>query len=996
MFSTEGRSYPFDSRANGYGRGEGCTGVILKPLSAAMRDGDLEHARQQLARLGCPWDILSELCRPQADSRVNEPAFSQPLCTAIQLALVDRLNEFRVLPSDGSLLSRTRQIQPWAEGCRSWSRSLNWVLRASQKARLGDLVDVVEFRVLNAAQDVQEQGFEPGSYDLVIACNVIHATPRIEETLRNIRPLLKPGGKFMLMEVSRSAVFCNLVFGLFEGWWAGYDEGRTLTPIRTPPEWLSMLRRADFENPEKVFEDYSEEHGGNLSVFISSVRFPKREENMPPVYLVAGSEQTKSQATAEQIQSIQKGCGDCTVCIHSITASSQAGGIVVMLPEVAKLLCNNPDANHWRGFKSWIWDARACRNGDLTPYVAVLDKLAEILPVEKFIGTERILTAELGVPGLLETIRWKDDVEAPCLGPDDVRFELRAASINFKDVLIAAGQLEGITEMRNDCSGVVVEVGANMQGPFKPGDRVCALYSPSYTNYPVVHGDCCQIIPDSMPFAEGASLPIVWATVYCSIVNKAAIMLAQHLEAEIFATVGSDAKRDLLHSRYGIPHGHIFSSRTTAFHGGIKELTGGYGVDVVLNSLSGEVFRESCNLVAPFGRFVEIGRKDLMDDALMPMEFLLRNVTFAYVGLTVIIEQKKGLARRLLRDVVDLAAAGSIKAVTLTTIPISQIETAIRQIQAGKHTGKIILTVDKDQEVLTVASSPPQAHPLPSATYIVVGGFGGLGRAILSWMGNHGAQNLAAISRSGANDPESKGFVEHIQAQDVNLLATGCDVSSDEAVRCLAQIIAQSDLPPVRGIINSAMVLNDSLFEEMTVEHWQNALASKVRGSQHLQQHFKDIDFFVMMSSTVAIRGNFGQSNYSAACSFQDTMVRHLTAAGIPAFSINIGPVRAVGYVSENPEVAEALKRNGSSSKPARRFAHLVQHDQVAHPATGESVDALSLLGGVTQVEHAVDIICGSILQQLSKLIAPPVEMLSSAQSLDSYGLDSLVAVELL
>ncbi|PTU21579.1 hypothetical protein P175DRAFT_0544951 [Aspergillus ochraceoroseus IBT 24754] len=879
---------------------------------------------------------------------------------------------------------------------------------ASQKARLGDLVDVVEFRVLNAAQDVQEQGFEPGSYDLVIACNVIHATPRIEETLRNIRPLLKPGGKFMIMEVSRSAVFCNLVFGLFEGWWAGYDEGRTLTPIRTPPEWLSMLRRADFENPEKVFEDYSEEHGGNLSVFISSVRFPKREENMPPVYLVAGSEQTKSQATAEQIQSIQKGCGDCTVCIHSITASSQAGGIVVMLPEVAKLLSGfgmpvHAETGIWSGF------ARSLRleHPNLcevtleiqTPYVAVLDKLAEILPVEKFIGTERILTAELGVPGLLETIRWKDDVEAPCLGPDDVRFELRAASINFKDVLIAAGQLEGITEMRNDCSGVVVEVGANMQGPFKPGDRVCALYSPSYTNYPVVHGDCCQIIPDSMPFAEGASLPIVWATVYCSIVNKAglkegrqagavgqaAIMLAQHLEAEIFATVGSDAKRDLLHSRYGIPHGHIFSSRTTAFHGGIKELTGGYGVDVVLNSLSGEVFRESCNLVAPFGRFVEIGRKDLMDDALMPMEFLLRNVTFAYVGLTVIIEQKKGLARRLLRDVVDLAAAGSIKAVTLTTIPISQIETAIRQIQAGKHTGKIILTVDKDQEVLTVASSPPQAHPLPSATYIVVGGFGGLGRAILSWMGNHGAQNLAAISRSGANDPESKGFVEHIQAQDVNLLATGCDVSSDEAVRCLAQIIAQSDLPPVRGIINSAMVLNDSLFEEMTVEHWQNALASKVRGSQHLQQHFKDIDFFVMMSSTVAIRGNFGQSNYSAACSFQDTMVRHLTAAGIPAFSINIGPVRAVGYVSENPEVAEALKRNGLGS-----------HDQVAHPATGESVDALSLLGGVTQVEHAVDIICGSILQQLSKLIAPPVEMLSSAQSLDSYGLDSLVAVELL
>jgi emericellamide synthase (highly reducing iterative type I polyketide synthase) len=222
-----------------------------------------------------------------------------------------------------------------------------------------------------------------------------------------------------------------------------------------------------------------------------------------------------------------------------------------------------------------------------------------------------------------------------------------------------------------------------------------------------------------MSFAEAASLPIVWVTVYYSLVHKgrltkgekvlihsaagavgqAAISLAQHLGAEIFVTVGSSSKRDLLSDKYGLPHDHIFSSRTTAFHKGVKQLTRGYGVDVVLNSLSGEMFRESCNLVAPFGRFVEIGRKDLMDDALMPMQFLLRNVTFAYVDLTLIIEQNKPLARRLLESVADLAAAGSIRPVTLSTMPISEIETAFRQIQAGKHTGKIILSVEEGQEV---------------------------------------------------------------------------------------------------------------------------------------------------------------------------------------------------------------------------------------------------------------------------------------------------------
>ncbi|KAL4879273.1 hypothetical protein BJY04DRAFT_229208 [Aspergillus karnatakaensis] len=1015
------------------------------------------------------------------------------------------------------------------------------------KERLGDLANVVEFRVLDAGRDTTEQGFEEASYDLIVASNVIHATPRIDETLRNLRPLLKPGGKFILMEVSRHTVFLNLIFGLFEGWWSGYDEGRKLTPILTPPQWLERLERADFVKAERAFYDHPDEKKGNLSVFVSTAAYPERSEKALPIHLLGASSETIT--SAGQLQAVQAACLQSTVSLHSIASPCESGGVVVMLPDVAKLLCAEPDAAAWSSFKDWIWKARATifvshsnmvnlteaeaglwtgfartmrlehptlRHVTLdvqTPNVPILDKLAEVLPtllstptfdlslpandveheftekdgqlfvprfvhrpeiskdvaltsrqaepeIVPFVGIGRTITAELGVAGLFDTIRWKDDTEAPGVGPDDVRFELRAASINFKDVLIAAGQLEGITEMRNDCSGVVVEVGENMKDRFKAGDRVCALYSRSYTNYPVVHGDCCQILPDSMSFAEGASLPIVWSTVYYSLVDKgclskgdkilihsaagavgqASIMLAQHLGAEIFVTVGSDAKRDLLHSRYGIPYDHMFSSRTTAFHGGIKSMTNGYGVDVILNSLSGEMFRESCNLIAPFGRFVEIGRKDLMDDALMPMEFLLRNITFAYVELTFVIEQKKPLARRLLRDVADLAAAGAIRPVTLTTMPISEIETAFRQIQAGKHTGKLILTVEENQEVKAVPSMPSQAQLREDGLYIVVGGFGGLGRSIVTWLAEHGAKNIVSLSRSGAKDADTRAFVESIRRQGVTLLAPACDIASPDAVSAMAEDLTRYGLPPVRGIINSAMVLRDILFEEMTVEHWRTALSSKVRGSQNLYNQFQSLDFFVMMSSTVALRGNFGQSNYAAACSFQDTFVRRMVAAGVNAFSINIGPVREVGYVSENPEVAETLKRNGlgsvsvndvlvvlnyavthtNSSTTAdpilsvasiglapegdvgkaaiaadRRFAHLVKHEGAAQKTTGESVDAITLLAAATQVEDAVEIVTTAILNQLSKLIATPVEALSPAQSLDSYGVDSLVAVEL-
>ncbi|KAL4915858.1 hypothetical protein BDW62DRAFT_203310 [Aspergillus aurantiobrunneus] len=1014
------------------------------------------------------------------------------------------------------------------------------------KERLGDLADAVEFRVLDASRDAQEQGFEEASYDLIVACNVIHATPRIDETLRNIRQLLKPGGKFMLLEISRYTTFGNMVFGLFEGWWSGYDEGRTQSPLLTTAEWYERLERAGFVDTERAFVDYPDEDGGNLSVLLSTAPLAKRNESLP-IHILTDPYVTN--VTQDQLNEVRQTFSSFTISLLSITSPCESGGIVVMLPELARLLCADPDADIWRSFQDWIWKANAVlfvSNGSMvdlseaetglwtgfartmrleypslrqvtldiqTPNVQVLEKLSEVLPIllsspsfdlgrpssevenefaehngqlfvpryvyrpdisrdvdltsrqaapelVRFVGTDRILTAELGVPGLLESIRWKDDLEGPPMGPDDVRFELRGASINFKDVLIAAGQLEGITEMRNDCSGVVVEVGENMKDRFKPGDRVCALYSRSYTNYPIVHGDCCQIIPDHMSFAEGASLPIVWATVYHSLVDKgslskgdkilihsaagavgqASIMLAQHLGAEIFATVGSNTKRDLLHSRYGIPHDHIFSSRTTAFHGGIMEYTGGYGVDVVLNSLGGEMFRESCNLLASFGRFVEIGRKDLMDDALMPMEFLLRNITFSYVDLTAIIEQRKPLARRLLRDVADLASANSIKPVTLTTMPISDIETAFRQIQAGKHTGKIILTVEENQEVMAVPSMPSQAQLREDATYLVVGGLGGLGRSITSWLAEHGAKHIVSLSRSGANNADSLTFIEDIRRQGVNLIAPPCDVASPQAVVSMAQELELSGLPPIRGIVNSAMVLRDTLFDGMTVDDWRTALASKVRGSQNLQSTFRSLDFFIMMSSTVTVRGNFGQSNYSAACSFQDTFVRHMANAGEPAFSINIGPVSDVGYVSENPEVAEALRRNGLGSVTVsdvlvllnyaithsrnndptscvasiglipsdeqapngrdfltsdRRYAQLVKHEGVVQKAEGESVDALTLLSSATQVEDAVEIVTDAILNQLSKLIATPVEMLSPAQSLDSYGVDSLVAVEL-
>ena len=673
------------------------------------------------------------------------------------------------------------------------------------KEHLSAYTNIVNFQVLDIEREIDIQGFEKGSYDLVVACNVIHATKQIDNVLEHARSLLRPGGRFILMEITKDQLYYSLVFGIFAGWWAGFEEGRKLSPLLTIPEWAEKLAKHGFEETKPCFEDYGESDGRTLSVFIARatelIAIPK---DLPIDIVVESMEISELNGFTS---GLSRRLGGQSVSTCDLNPSKGQGGLSILLPEICESLSGSIQRSSWQPLKDRIlsskavllmtcggvWDGKRPNGGmmngfarcfrlehpeirlitlDLDPDSFNFEKIAEILSIllrsssfdlnksanevesefaeregqlyvarvfhnaemsnyvyrasgllepemAPFLGNNRTLTAYLGIPGLLETFRWKDDALARSLGPDEIRLELRAASINFKDVLIAAGQLEGITEMRNDCSGVVVEVGENMRRNFKRGDRVCAAYSRSYTNYPVVHGDCCCVVPDTISFEEAASLPIVWSTVYYSLVDRgrlqngetvlihsaagavgqAAIMLSRFLGAEVFVTVGSVAKRKYLMEKYGINEDHIFSSRTNAFRKGIKKMTGGKGVDVILNSLSGEMFRESCDTVAPFGRFVEIGRKDLMDDSLMPTEFLLKNITFTYVDLALIIEDNKPLAKRLLSDVVNVIRIGAVKPVTITTMPISDIETAFRQIQAGKHVGKVILTVEEEQQV---------------------------------------------------------------------------------------------------------------------------------------------------------------------------------------------------------------------------------------------------------------------------------------------------------
>lgn len=337
---------------------------------------------------------------------------------------------------------------------------------------------------------------------------------------------------------------------------------------------------------------------------------------------------------------------------------------------------------------------------------------------QPFIQRTRPLHLKVATPGLLDSLRFVEDTTALAPpAPNQLKMLPKCYGVNFRDVMIALGQLENTSLMSSEHSGVVTEVGSDLKESFQVGDRICAWGGRAYSSSISVDGSAAHRIPDDMGFETAASIPVVYATVYYSLVHlarlqkgervlihsaaggvgQAAIMLAKYLEATIFVTVGSSEKKALIVSKYGIREEQIFSSRHLSFSAGIKRLTGGKGVDVVLNSIAGEAFYETFNCLGRLGRFIEIGKRDILEGTRLDMRTFDKNITFASVDLSIVFQHDPDLAKRMIGKVFSLLKEGHLQPFQpLNILPLSNIEGAFRLIQAGKHTGKVILKVEED------------------------------------------------------------------------------------------------------------------------------------------------------------------------------------------------------------------------------------------------------------------------------------------------------------
>lgn len=446
---------------------------------------------------------------------------------------------------------------------------------------------------------------------------------------------------------------------------------------------------------------------------------------------------------------------------------------------------------------------------------------------QPFNQTDRPMKMVIATLGSLDSFYFTDDDTKP-LGDKEIKIEVKATGMNFKDVVVSMGQLAQ-PYIGVECAGIVSSIGKDVTD-VRVGERVMAMTEGAYSTYARCLSTSAASIPKDMDFVAASTIPVIFCTAYYGLfdlgrlckgetvlihaaaggVGQAAIMLAQTCGAEIFATVGSVDKKQHIMSSYGIPEDHIFYSRDTTFGPAVRQCTGGKGVDVVINSLGGDFLRETWECLAPFGRFIEIGKADITRNSRLEMAQFENNVTFASVDLTKVAAQRPKLMRRLLEDVAKLMGKGDIKPVgPITTYGMNEVETAFRSLQSGKSMGKLVIAPRSGDTVRAVA--PKKAANLfrEDASYMIIGGTGGLGCSIAKWMASLGAKFICLVSRSGAVSDRLQQLIDALAQDGTKIMVRPCDVSDQSSVERLIAGV-EKEVPPIRGIVQGAMVLRVS------------------------------------------------------------------------------------------------------------------------------------------------------------------------------------------
>ena len=552
-------------------------------------------------------------------------------------------------------------------------------------------------------------------------------------------------------------------------------------------------------------------------------------------------------------------------------------------------------------------------------------------------------TLSLGfqLPGQLRNLRWESSPRS-IPADDEIEIEVHATGLNFRDIMYTLGLLpdEAIENgfagptLGLEFSGIVLNVG-NQASTFAPGDKVVGFGPSSFGNRVVTKASAISLIPPGISFEAATTIPSTFFTAYYAMyhlarlqpgekvlihgaaggVGLAAIQLAKWIGAEIYATAGSDEKRDFLRL-LGVEH--IFHSRSLSFANEILHQTNGKGVDVVLNSLAGEAINRNLRVLKPFGRFLELGKRDFYENTKIGLRPFRNNISYFGIDADQLMHSQPELTLKLFTEVMALFTEGALHPLPYHVFEAEDIVHAFRYMQQARQIGKIVITYRNGISHIHTSNPPaPKSLELRAdASYLVTGGLSGFGLRTAEWLASKGARNLVLISRSGPGSDEAKTAIGRLMDQGVTVHAASCDVTDKRALSTLFAEIAMT-LPPLKGIVHAATVINDGLISNMDANQIRSVLAPKALGAYHLHEMTldKQLDYFILFSSATTLFGNPGQGNYVAANACLDSLANNRRAAGLAATCVRWGAIDDVGFLARNEKIKDALQgRMGGSA----------------------------------------------------------------------------------
>ncbi len=659
---------------------------------------------------------------------------------------------------------------------------------------------------------------------------------------------------------------------------------------------------------------------------------------------------------------------------------------------------------------------------------------------------------ELRTKGMLANFDWVE-MQRRAPGPREVEVAVDSSGLNFRDIMLATGLLDD--DVLDDglagavfgfeCAGRVVAVGSEVT-ELSVGDAVTGFGRQSFASHSTANVGVFTKLPAEVPLEAAATIPVAFLTAWYALVHQAriqpgewvlihgaaggvgiaAMQIARLFGARIAATVSTPDKRALA-ELYGAER--IYNSRSTAFLDEIREDLG--GVDVVLNSLAGEAMLASVKCLKPFGRFIELGKRDYVLNTAMGLRPFRRNLTYYGVDLDQLLAANLPLAQKLMGELMAHFSSGALSPLPYRSFDWFEAGEAFQLMQAAGHVGKIVVRPSARPIATNVVRAGFKPGP---GCHLVVGGGGGFGFETAAWLAEKGAETIVVASRRGVLEPAVEMRAAALRKKGVKLLVEKLDVTDGEAVDALVQKLIR-DHGRVAGVMHAAMVLDDGLIAGLEPERTRKVLAPKVEGADNLDRATRKagLDYFVAFSSVTTMIGNLGQGAYVAANGYLQGLMRRRRAEGLPGLAVGWGAIADVGVLARDAEGAAKLERISGiiAMRAGEALSHLEgllsrqescpdtvycasfrpgaalqglklvgtpafgQLFAAAESGAGESgVDLAMLVAGKGELE-ARGIVAALVAQEVARILRLTAEDIDVAQPLDDLGMDSLMSLEL-